>query len=600
MPADSDARATRRTRQLLAGILVLGVLLRLLHLAFVLPTPFPRWPLVADQTDMYAFWQWAQRIVAGDWLGRDPYHPYFTWMQQMNRLETWYRWWGGKQIFHQAPLYPYALAGLLSINNSPSFVILVQLLLGSLQPLVLFALARRLFDDRVGLVAAAFTAFYGPFIFYQSVLLRDWLLPLLEPLVLVMVLHAIDRLSGAAWLLAGFAMGVSVLTKETALVLIAITLGWVVIQYRHAWREAVRAVAWLCAGFLICTAPLVTRNILVGAPPWAISVQGTGNVVVGLAPDTFPAGFSVPSPEARAIIRRSQGSTLAALRESLLAYPDGVRGLTRHQLWKLRALVDPFEIPNNVNYYYAFDMYPVLSASLGYGLIFPLGAAGVFLMLKAWPRPSLFYCYLVAALGVQLLTIILARFRLAFVPVLILAAAFFVVRLFVMLKELQIVPLVGSLSLVIAIIFVQQVWAPVTTIPRTLRVAEYEYSAKVYAAEGQMDLAMTEMSRLIAKARLNPAYRDLVAVGMGHYHLLWATQLLEKGLWQEARSQALEAQEAYQAQSSFAHWPYNLAVLYLKLDDPDKAKIFLRQFLEREPVGPRADEARAVLFELGE
>ncbi len=152
-----------------------------------------KFPLVWDQSDQYAFWQWAQTILAGDLLGRNTYHPYFDGMQEIAPLETWYRWWGGKEIFQHPPLYPYAVAAILAVSgNSMAAVLLAQLLLGALQPLVLFGLGRRLFDGQVGLVAAALTAFYGPFIFYQGVLLRDWLPPLLEPVALLALLRAHD------------------------------------------------------------------------------------------------------------------------------------------------------------------------------------------------------------------------------------------------------------------------------------------------------------------------------------------------------------------------------------------------------------------------
>ena len=52
---------------------------------------------------MSAFWHWAQSILAGDWLG--------------------------KEIYHQAPLYPYLLAVVLAVKNSPTFAIGAQLLL---------------------------------------------------------------------------------------------------------------------------------------------------------------------------------------------------------------------------------------------------------------------------------------------------------------------------------------------------------------------------------------------------------------------------------------------------------------------------------------
>src|SRR5262249_29085381 len=162
-------------------IFVVALSIRLMHFMSIGRTAFPRFPLVFDQSDMNTYWEWAQTILAGDWLGRNTYHPAFIWMKAIAPQETCFQWWGGKAIVQQAPLYPYFMAGVLAISRgSFESILVVQLVLGALQPLVVYALARRLFDSRVGMLAAAATAVYGPFIFYQGVLLRDWLPPLLE------------------------------------------------------------------------------------------------------------------------------------------------------------------------------------------------------------------------------------------------------------------------------------------------------------------------------------------------------------------------------------------------------------------------------------
>jgi Dolichyl-phosphate-mannose-protein mannosyltransferase len=164
------------SRVVLLGILALGLLFRLIHFQALTETAFLKIPLIYTQSDMYAFWQWAQTILGGDLLGRNTYHYYFRWMQDIASQETWYHWWGGKEIFQQAPLYPYWLAGILALSNtSIEFVIFVQLVLGALHPLVMYYLVRRVFNEQAGLVAAAFTALYGPMIFEQGALSRDWI-----------------------------------------------------------------------------------------------------------------------------------------------------------------------------------------------------------------------------------------------------------------------------------------------------------------------------------------------------------------------------------------------------------------------------------------
>jgi hypothetical protein len=96
-------RKSRDARVWLLLVLAVGLGLRLAHFVAIAGTPFPQFPRVFGQSDLNTFWEWAEIIRAGDWLGRDTYHPAFDWMQAIAPTETWYRWWGGKAIFQQAP-----------------------------------------------------------------------------------------------------------------------------------------------------------------------------------------------------------------------------------------------------------------------------------------------------------------------------------------------------------------------------------------------------------------------------------------------------------------------------------------------------------------
>ncbi len=78
-----------------AGVILLGLVLRLIYVVQVGGTPL----VVPDELDPGFYFEWAQRIVAGDWIGTEP--------------------------FVQSPLYAYFLAiiiatlgeGTVPINN---------------------------------------------------------------------------------------------------------------------------------------------------------------------------------------------------------------------------------------------------------------------------------------------------------------------------------------------------------------------------------------------------------------------------------------------------------------------------------------------------
>lgn len=100
----------KRLWLLLLGLVATSFAFRLLHLWAISDTPWIERYLTAPTVDDYSFFKWAQTILAGDWLGRDTYHPYFEWMGRVTDMEDWYEWWGGKEVFHQTPLYLYMLA----------------------------------------------------------------------------------------------------------------------------------------------------------------------------------------------------------------------------------------------------------------------------------------------------------------------------------------------------------------------------------------------------------------------------------------------------------------------------------------------------------
>jgi 4-amino-4-deoxy-L-arabinose transferase-like glycosyltransferase len=117
---------------------------------------------------------------------------------------------------------------------------------------------------RAGLLAAAVGAIYGPFVFFVGSLLRDWLPPILDPLLILALLRAHDSARPRDWILAGLLFGGCVLVKSSILLFLPLAVVWI------AWESrSMRSIAFLAAGLAIGIAPLVARNLAVGAPAFA-------------------------------------------------------------------------------------------------------------------------------------------------------------------------------------------------------------------------------------------------------------------------------------------------------------------------------------------
>ncbi len=132
---------------------------------------------------------------------------------------------------------------------------------------------------------------------------------------------------------------------------------------------------------------------------------------------------------------------------------------------------------------------------------------------------------------------------------------------------------------------------------------EYFNAAKVYAADGQFSRAVSELESLKMKARAerSPNFAPLVdeaSVVQANYYAKWAERLLDGGRQDEAR-RCLDKAEAAFSKYLYQRTPnYNLGVLYFRLKDSGKAKLYLGRFLNLEPKGPRADQVKSLLSKL--
>ena len=598
-------------RWAVAGILAVAVSVRLLHFHAIADTAFPRFALVFTESDLHAFWSWAQSIVAGDWLGRDTYHPNFAWMREMAPVETWHRWWGGKEIFHQAPLYPYWIAAVLLLTGAsePGPVLLVQLVLGALQPLVVFALGRRIAGDRAGLAAAAITALYGPFVFHQGVLLRDWLPPILEPLALLLLLRAAESGRRRDWALAGAAVGVALLDRETALLLLPAIGVWLLFIRWGQWRRIAAALLLLLLGFGAALAPLVARNAAVGAPLLALSNRGGVTFVQHNAAASSALWSELDPTLQKQILAQTDGNGRAIVLATLATYGGDPFAVARKLMMKLRGVADPIEIPSNVGFSYGLEVSPVLRVLLTYGLIFPLGAAGLVFSLRDWRRHVLLYLYLGITIATLLISLPLARYRLPLAAVLILYAGLCLAQLFDQARARRWIALAGGIAVVIAAALLQHVVLAVPELRSSGWMAmygagvEHRTAAGLYLADGRPDRAAGELMRLRSRANADPWTVSIAhEVGLLEAKLRtdWAARLIGRDERDAAQSELAQAESLYAASRDAEHPQpeaslHELGSLYYQLGDMRKARALLTQYLELAPTGPGADSARQLL-----
>lgn len=260
-------RLDRRTVVILGGLLVAGLLLRVGYLVELTGQPDFDHPLVDAHYHDY----WARAVVSGDWSPPehepDPEistHPYF-----------------------RPPGYPWFLSGVYAVFGDGYLAPrLLQMVLGLLGALLVFALARRLFDDGTALVAAGLSATYWVFIYFEGELLEP---ALSVPLIVAFVLSLLrwrDRGAPAAGAAAGVLLGLLALVRPNALVLLPVAVLWMYGNRRSSGRKrrAWPAVALLVAGTAAAVLPATMRNYRVSGDFVLISSNAGINLLIGNSP----------------------------------------------------------------------------------------------------------------------------------------------------------------------------------------------------------------------------------------------------------------------------------------------------------------------------
>jgi tetratricopeptide (TPR) repeat protein len=396
-----DPRTPQR-RRLLSVLLAAALVVRLAHWWAVRDEPFFAW-LAMDSQE---YDRWAQGIAAGDWMG--------------------------SQVFFQAPLYPYALGVLYAVfGRSLDAVYLVQIALAVAGCWALYRAGREMAGERVGLAAAGLAAFYGPFLFHDVQLLK-------ESAAVAVTSFLLWSLAARRWLASGILLGILVLLRENALLLLPFLLPLAVSK---GLKSFVRRAAALISGLALVLLPVALRNGFVGGDFLPTTFQGGVNFYIGNNPEAdgtyrpIVPGKQIPALERQEPVRiaeRELGRKLAPgevssfwMRKALSWTADHPGDFLGLQLRKLRMFWSWYEQPDAVDYYWVRRLSPALrwGAPVEFGTVALLALAGLWLVRR---HPGPFAPALLFALGWMLSTVVFflfSRYRLPAVPALMILAA---------------------------------------------------------------------------------------------------------------------------------------------------------------------------------
>jgi 4-amino-4-deoxy-L-arabinose transferase-like glycosyltransferase len=461
-----------------------------------------------------------------------------------------------------SPLYTLALAAVYRVfGNEPLVAIGVQCVLGALSCVLLYAIGRRLFSEAAGIAAAVLLAAYGPHVYYGSLLL---------PEILVLVLHLVFLLalisprgrppSVPRWLFGGIVLGLAVGAKPNAiLVLPAALLALLLQRDATPWRSCALAAGALALGLTLGLTPFALRNIEAVGEPALLGSTGGMNLWKGNGPLANGTHVFLPPGESQVLLQGqlfgqvTSEEILAASRDytrRTIGYVMEEPGRTALLLVKKTALFfHAVELGIRDQFYFARSMAPVLwLAPFGFGLVAPLGLAGMWLARRR-AEAALLYTVFAAQLLSIVAIFVLGRYRLVAVAMLMLFAGLALTTWARAWRERQWHALLPALAVaLVSAVLIHLPWREFP--PERGFASRYQEVATAYAVQERHREAIQAF-----EAAAQEAHRE-------------------------------ESPESHVGQARLGQ-----AAAHLALGEVDRARVLIRPFLGAEVLGPLRRQA---------
>lgn len=406
-------RPGRVHRRLLMGLFLVSLLalaLRLWVCGELAGTPAVVHPL--DVTDMDTYRRLATEILHGKW----------------------------PEVFDYQPLYYTVLLplALLLSPQSPWGAMILQALLGTAACLLAGLSAARLYGRRAGILATLFLALARYHIFYTPFLLLEVLFSFWTALALYAVILLLEKATWRRGALAGFAVAGALLTRGNALLWLPGILVALCVRCRREPRRLSVVLAALLAAFLLPILPYAIHNSRATGKLCGASVAGGKVLSLGNSPEAPAGGLEYPRTYHE--WARQEAEEGVGVPRQILSW--AAREPLAFLELKFRALLlfwDHVEIPNNISLEVDGRESALLQCPLLLPWSFLASLALAELLRTLRPRRRVQWGVLwmtVAFWGATSAFYLLARFRVAALPILAVLAAGFAIRVWILVRRL--------------------------------------------------------------------------------------------------------------------------------------------------------------------
>ena len=372
--------------------------------------------------------RWAQSIASGNLIGTEAY-------------------------FH-APLYIYILGLLYAVFGvSLTVARIFGILIGLVSVYLTYAIGKRLFSEKAGIIAGVIHALYPIGIYFESELLVDALFTMLMQLSVFLIIIAVDKLRLRFFALTGIAIGLAAMTRPVILALVPLFLIYALVKTkpRHA---AITAAVTILLVMVVVIMPVTLRNLLVADDLVLISSSGGINFYIGNNASSSGLSATMPPPlgagwEIRDVHHMAENETGRRMTSSEVSdywYEKGWQWIKENKveffklyIKKLYFFINNAEVPNNRDLGAFIESNVVLKMMpLRFGFLLALAAAGIFLRLRGREISAAeLFCLGLIVLYMLVLSMFFvnARFRLPVLPYFFILASAGLIGIVAKLRE---------------------------------------------------------------------------------------------------------------------------------------------------------------------
>jgi len=359
-----------------------------------------------------------------------------------------------KAPFFRAPLYPFFLSLFIKIFGENLFLLRIpQILIGSLSCVIIYLLARKMFNSKVALLSSVFACFYAPLIFFEAEFLDTFLIIFLDLLLIYLLLFNQEKPSFFRFFLSGLILGLSAIARPNILLFAIFVPFWVFFYFRKRVDSKIvfSFILFFILGVFLIVSPIVLVNYFVGKDFVVIAWQGGINFYLGNNPHA--SGYKAVASGIRTtwygiyydsvnLAQKATGRELKFSETQNFWFKQGFNFILKNPflglklcLKKIALFLGGYEISENPNIYFFWShpnnlLKPLLWKKIIYfpaGILLPLAWLGVFFAFREWKRLSLVFGFIFVYMFSVILFFVNTRFRLPVIPLLL---AFFAHAIF--------------------------------------------------------------------------------------------------------------------------------------------------------------------------